>query len=337
MHICHIIASYGTGGMEGHIVTLCNALSETHQVSVLAPPWFKGKFSDRVRVVPVSGLLGSRFSPFVRFSLWRQLHRLNPDVVHAHGGKAARFLATPFLFDHFKRVATVHGVKSRCSFLRQFDGIISVSKVVAEQLGNIPSDIILNGVAHAGKFPTGSAVTHNPKRVIAVGRLAPVKGFDVLLNAWAHVKEAQLTLVGDGPERHALETLAGKLKINDRVVFAGFRSDVPALLADSDLVVFSSRREGMPLVFAEALHVRRQVVSTAVGGMRDLLPPEFLVPPENPTALAAAINHALDNWDAGTAQFEPLWEMAQKELTIEAMTEKTAAVYARILAPRRAS
>ena len=337
MHICHIIASYGTGGMEGHIVTLCDALSEIHQVSVLAPPWFNGKFSDRVRVVSVSGLLGSRFNPFVRFSLWRQLRRLNPDVVHAHGGKAARFLATPLLFGRFKRVATVHGVKRRCSFLRQFDGIICVSKVVAEQLGNIPSDIILNGVAHSGNFPAGSTITHTPKRVIAVGRLAPVKGFDVLLNAWAHVKEAQLTLVGDGPERHALETLASKLKITDRVIFAGFRSDVPALLADSDLLVISSRREGMSLVFAEALHVRRQVVSVTTGCMRDLLPPGFLVPPENPTALAAAINHALDNWNAGTAQFEPLWEMAQKELTIEAMTKKTAAVYERVLEARRAS
>jgi glycosyltransferase involved in cell wall biosynthesis len=331
MHICHIIASYGTGGMEGHVVTLCDELSKEHQVSVLVPPWFTEKFSSRVRVVPMRGLLGNRFSPVVRFFLWRQLKRLNPDIVHAHGGKAARMIVMPFLFARFKRVATVHGVKNHFLFLRCFDRIISVSSVVAEQLGKIPTDIILNGVAHAGNFPTGSTAPHSPKRVIAVGRLAPVKGFDVLLNAWVDVKDAQLTLVGDGPERKNLEALAGKLNIKDRVNFLGTRSDVPALLADSDLMVISSRREGMPLVFAEALHTRRQVVSTAVGGMRDMLPPEFLVPPGNPEALAATINRALENWNAGKTQFEPLWKMAKTELTVEAMTRKTIAVYAQVL------
>jgi glycosyltransferase involved in cell wall biosynthesis len=306
-------------------------LSKQHQVSVLVPPWFTEKFSSRVRVVPMRGLLGNRFSPVVRFFLWRQLKRLNPDIVHAHGGKAARMIVMPFLFARFKRVATVHGVKNHFLFLRCFDRIISVSSVVAEQLGKIPTDIILNGVAHAGNFPTGSTAPHSPKRVIAVGRLAPVKGFDVLLNAWVDVKDAQLTLVGDGPERQSLEKLAEKLNIKDRVNFLGTRSDVPGLLADSDLMVISSRREGMPLVFAEALHTRRQVVSTAVGGMRDMLPPEFLVPPGNPEALAATINRALESWNAGKTQFEPLWKMAKTELTVEAMTAKTVSVYKRVL------
>ena len=334
MHICQVIASYGTGGMEGHIVALCEALSLEHQVTVLAPPWFAGRFSDRVHVVPMKGLLGSRFSPFARFSLWRQLRRLNPDVVHAHGGKAARFLAAPFLFDRFKRVATVHGVKRHCGFLKRFDRVICVSKVVAEQLGDIPVDIILNGVSHPEKIPCGNKTVHAPIQVIAVGRLVPVKGFDVLLNAWVHVREARLTLVGDGPERQALEALAGKLKIKDRIAFAGLRSDVPALLAGSDLVVISSRREGMSLVFIEALHARRQVVSTAVGGMRDMLPPDFLAPPEDPVALASAINHALSSWNESNALFEPLWNMAKAELTIEAMAKKTLSVYKGVVETR---
>jgi glycosyltransferase involved in cell wall biosynthesis len=286
-------------------------------------------------MIPMKGLLGSRFSPIAQFSLWRQLRRLSPDVVHAHGGKAARFLAAPVLFDRFKRVATVHGVKRHCLFLKRFDRVICVSKVVAEQLGNIPVDIILNGVEHPENIPLGSPVAHAPKQVIAVGRLVPVKGFDVLLNAWAHVREAHLTLVGDGPERQALETLAEKLKIKDRVFFAGLRSDVPALLAGSDLVVISSRREGLSLVFVEALHARRQVVSTAVGGMRDLLPPEFLVPPENPVALASAISHALSRWNDGNVQFETLWKMAKAELTSEAMAKKTLSVYTGVVDARR--
>jgi len=145
-----------------------------------------------------------------------------------------------------------------------------------------------------------------------------------------------LTLVGDGPERQALEALADKLGLRDRVSFAGLRSDVPALLAGSDLVVISSRREGLPLVFVEALHARRQVVSTAVGGMRDLLPPDFLAPPEDPLALAAAINRALSRWGDGNARFEALWKVAKDELTIEAMVKKNLSVYQRVLETRRA-
>jgi len=336
MHICQVIASQGTGGMEGHVVALCEALSREHQVSLLAPPWFVGKLPDRVRVVPMKGLLSNRFNPAVWFSLWLQLRRLNPDVVHAHGGKAAWFLAVPLFFDRFRRVATVHGVKRNCVYLKRFDRVICVSKVVAEQLGDIPADIILNGVPQSESIPLGDKVAHVQKQVIAVGRLASVKGFDVLLNAWVSVGDAHLTLVGDGPERQALEALADKLGLRDRVSFAGLRSDVPALLAGSDLVVISSRREGLPLVFVEALHARRQVVSTAVGGMRDLLPPDFLAPPEDPLALAAAINRALSRWGDGNAQFEALWKVAKEELTIEAMVKKNLSVYQRVLETRRA-
>jgi glycosyltransferase involved in cell wall biosynthesis len=87
----------------------------------------------------------------------------------------------------------------------------------------------------------------------------------------------------------------------------------------------------MPLVLVEALQARLPVVSTAVGGMLGFLPPETMVPAENPTALAATVNTVLADLPAYGRLFEPLWTFARLELTDDAMVERTEAVYRSVL------
>lgn len=329
MHISHIIASYGTGGMESHIIALCNALSARHKVSVLVPPRFNAKFSERVQVIPMKGLLGSRFSLTTRFSILKQLKLLHPDIVHAHGGKAAQLITAPILFKRFKRVATVHGLKKRTGFLKQFDRIIAVSQTVADSLPGLPVDVVLNGIP--SNTPPLPPPGNRPPVVLAVGRLAEVKGFDILLRAWEKVKDAHLVIAGDGPERNKLESLIQQFDLCARVKLPGFRDDIPASLSKADLLVIPSRREGASLVFIEALYAKRPVISTPVGMMPEFLPPGTMIPPENPAALAEKINEALADLPGFSRQFEPLWEFAHKELTAEAMAAKTEAVYEKIL------
>ena len=100
------------------------------------------------------------------------------------------------------------------------------------------------------------------------------KGQQDLLADWpqvrARVPEAQLVLVGDGPDRRALERLADGL---DGVLFAGARTDVPLWLAAADVVVVPSRWEGMALVPLEAMACARSVVATDVNGVVDSVPP----------------------------------------------------------------
>jgi len=324
MKITHIIASANPGGMENHVASLSNALSRAHEVSVIAPPWHAAAFVPAVNVIPFVGLLCGRHNPITLFRLYRLLRSLSPDILHAHGSKAATMVILPF-FRAYTRIATIHGIKTSTRVFRRFDRLIAVSRAVAERIRPYPSTIIHNGISAPEDPPPPRANT--PPLALAIGRLAPVKGFDDLITAWAHVNDARLQIAGDGPERHRLQALIRRHNLQRRVRLLGHRPDIRSLLAASDLLVISSRREGASLVFAEALALHRPVVSTDCGLMSERIPAGLLVPPRSPDLLAQKINAALTDLPAYAAHFAPLYEYCRREMTVEAMADKTVAVY----------
>ncbi|MGE5192782.1 MAG: GT4 family glycosyltransferase PelF, partial [Deltaproteobacteria bacterium] len=106
------------------------------------------------------------------------------------------------------------------------------------------------------------------------------------------VSDFVLDIVGDGPDRPALESLCDELRLRGNVRFLGFRDDVHALLPQSDLFVLSSVTEGLPMTLLEAMAAGLPTVSTDVGGISELVAEGEtgrLVPPQSPEALAAAI------------------------------------------------
>jgi glycosyltransferase involved in cell wall biosynthesis len=129
---------------------------------------------------------------------------------------------------------------------------------------------------------------------VCVGRLSRQKGQDVLLDAWpavrAQVPDAELALVGSGEERETLEARAVP-----GVAFTGERDDVPDWLAAADVVVNSSRWEGMSLAIVEALARARSIVATDVAGSREAVGDNAgaIVPPEDPAALAVELARRL--------------------------------------------
>ena len=135
---------------------------------------------------------------------------------------------------------------------------------------------------------------------MSVGRLVWVKGFDVLLAAWAMVlrqhPEARLVIAGDGPLRASLLQQAVSLGIADHVTFLGLREDVPELLRAADIYVSSSRSEGMSNSILEALASALPVVATRAGAEDDVIDDGvtgLLIPSENPTANAEALTALL--------------------------------------------
>jgi glycosyltransferase involved in cell wall biosynthesis len=137
-------------------------------------------------------------------------------------------------------------------------------------------------------------------RVIgAVGRLATVKGYDVLLRAAAKLRgtpDLHVVLIGDGPERARLAQLAADLGIADRVVFAGARTERWNLHQLFDVSVLSSRTEGFPNTLVEAMAAARPIVATDVGGVADAIEDGrtgIVVPSESVDALAAALESVL--------------------------------------------
>src|SRR5882724_6291687 len=135
---------------------------------------------------------------------------------------------------------------------------------------------------------------------VFVGRLTEQKALPVALAALAEVPEAKLVLVGDGPERAPLQRLVGELGLDDRVRFLGSlpRTEVLEQLAGARAAILSSAWENLPHAAVEALSVGTPVISTAVGGVPEVVHDGengLLVPAGDPHALAGALRRMLDD------------------------------------------
>jgi glycosyltransferase involved in cell wall biosynthesis len=153
-------------------------------------------------------------------------------------------------------------------------------------------------------------------RIVAVGRLVPSKGFDLLLSAFAELRPNEvkgprnlsLTFVGDGPLGKDLRVQAEALGVLNRVHFVGFLSSVEVkdLLMESDVLVISSRDEGTPRALFEGVAAGLPVVATRVGGIPEAaadLPSVVLASPEA-TSLAEALSAVLADPPEPTALVE---------------------------------
>jgi glycosyltransferase involved in cell wall biosynthesis len=254
----------------------------------------------------------------------QQLRAEHPAVFHAHltwllsckyGLLAAALVQVPAI------IATVQqfmeppwgrtvNLQQRL-FEKCVDRYIAVSQAVARQLSRTfhvpPQKVrVIHNTIPFGRFDRQAsqqlraALSRGAERpiVLTVARLDKQKGHVTLLNAISHVPDAIFVLAGDGPEKASLEAQARERGIGDRIIFLGYRSDIPDLLAGCDLFVLPSIYEGLPLSILEAMAAERAVVATAVGGVPEaVLDGEtgWLVPPGDPVALARAIQALLSN------------------------------------------
>lgn len=239
------------------------------------------------------------------------------DLVHAHSSKANFYASVAAAPRHTPLVATYHldwpdrGAALYCYhlldrvLLRRFRRVVAVSEAIGKSLhraGLNGSKVcsIANGIdvapfvrAAADPSPaqTGSRIV-----IGVVGRLTPQKGHAYLLQAAPEILReypaAVFLFAGDGPERQQLETVARSLGVEGHVIFAGARSDMPAVYASIDILVLPSVNEGMPMTLIEALAARKPVVASNVGDVSKLIQngkTGLLVEPGDPAALRAAI------------------------------------------------
>src|SRR5439155_1286289 len=140
---------------------------------------------------------------------------------------------------------------------------------------------------------------HGARLAANVAELDPSKDQLTLIRAAraAHSDRPDLhwVVAGDGPERHALATEVRRLELADRVHLIGHISQADALLRESDVVVMSSRAEGLGTVVLHALALGKPVVATAGGGLSEIVPPRWLVPVGDADALARRVIEALDH------------------------------------------
>jgi glycosyltransferase involved in cell wall biosynthesis len=164
---------------------------------------------------------------------------------------------------------------------------------------------------------------HDPPLVLVVARLVPIKGVDVALAAAPLVRTPfQLAIAGDGPERAALVARAPDARWLGTVT----ADERDALLRRASAVVIpsrvlaSGRTEGTPLIALEALAAGVPVIASAVGGLPDV-PGVHLVPPDDPAALAAAIDHTLAAPPAEAALRAAVAHLDWREVTVRLLAQ----------------
>lgn len=172
-----------------------------------------------------------------------------------------------------------------------------------------PADWEKLHVVHCGIHPAryGPGAGRTGDHLLFVGRLAAVKGVAVLLDALAaarkHRPDLHLTLIGDGPERPALEQRVHDMGLADAVTFAGYKAqdEVATTLQSVDALVLPSFAEGVPVVLMEGMAAGLPVVATQVGGVGELVTHSetgLLVPPGDSAVLAAALLHLMEDGEA---------------------------------------
>jgi glycosyltransferase involved in cell wall biosynthesis len=247
------------------------------------------------------------------WSLGGALRDFHPELVHAHNVRATFTAALARMAGLPRRpplVSTFHGVPpaelpSSARVLRMASRTVCVSTGLADQLaaqGYPRSRLSVVGNALPERA-TGDAP--GPERsgegpvVSIVGRLVAQKAHHRFLDAAAIVArarpDARFLVVGDGPLRVELERRSDELGLGAAVTFTGQRPDGPALIAGSDLLVFSSDWEGLSMAALEALSAGVPVVSTDVAGMTELLAggAGMIVAEPTPQALARGIETLL--------------------------------------------
>lgn len=224
---------------------------------------------------------------------------------------------------------------------RRLDAHIAVGRrtatMIEDSSGLVPGSIetIYHGVPDVDRLPVERP---DEPTLLTVARHDPVKGVDVLLDAFTQVPPpARLVLVGDGPSTADLRARSARLGIDDRVEFRHVSWDtirVADMMWAFDGLVLPSRLEGFPVTIVEAMLAGLPVVATRVGSVEEAVEPGgtgWIVEPEDPDALAAAIRELLDDPGAARRMGERARSIAERRFTIEATVEAYLEMYRRVL------
>jgi glycosyltransferase involved in cell wall biosynthesis len=195
--------------------------------------------------------------------------------------------------------------------------------------------VIHNGVAEETVEPI--AFTTRPV-VGCAARLEDQKHIDLLLEALAELDHINAVIVGDGYRRGDLERQAASLGMVDRVDFVGWVADARPFIAGFDVFVLPSRDEAFPLTIVEAMFNSTPVVATDVGSVREAVVDGvtgLLVPPDDATAIVAAVRRILDEPGLADRLTANALTLARERFTSRAMADAYDRLWTRVLDRRR--
>jgi glycosyltransferase involved in cell wall biosynthesis len=341
MKVLHVHRIGGIGGSERHLLTLLPALGERGvDVSFLGlddPSRAPDPFYEAL-AVPYERLKAPRdLDPTLAWRVRRAARRA--DLVHTHlvhadvyGAFGARRLVSTKHNDDPFRTGAFRFVER--ALARRATRIIAITESLARfQVERVGLPAAKVEVIHYGLDDLPQAWGENPpdplspdaRLVLCICRLEPQKGVDVAIRALREIPGAQLVVLGEGPQRGELEQLARELDVP--VYLPGRVPDVAAWLRRADLLVHPVRWEGFGLALLEAMLASLPVVATKVSSIPEIVvegETGLLIPPDDPGALAAAVNRVLADpsgyGERGRAR-------ARSDFSVAEMADRTLAVY----------
>jgi len=336
MKIFHVIDSAGLYGAEIMLLNLAEEQRKLGHDPVIASIGEKGEY-----VKPLEAEARLRGTEVVTFRMhngpnflgaWRILHYAHTQgfhVLHTHGYKGDILLGfIPRAIRRIPLISTIHGWTNteRISKMRIYEYIDALSLkymdavcVVNQTMCNHAHLERLQGRMHyiPNGIPPLQSTTLLPEdeitefcqegfTVVSIGRLSREKGYDYLIKAFAlflkSAVDARLLIIGDGPERNKLEGMVHDLGLTGKVLLPGYRREAWRYLFHCQVYVVSSLSEGLPITLLEAMQAEIPIVTTAVGGIPQVLKDRYsghLVSPSDPLELSLAIHEILhDNLHA---------------------------------------
>jgi glycosyltransferase involved in cell wall biosynthesis len=355
MRVLHVDSASGwRGGQNQVLLTAQGMAARNHEVLLACRA--AGSLEARAReaglaVRPIA--FRGDLSPGAVFALRRAIRDFRPDVVQLHdphalsaglfaGRGGALRIATRRVDFHLRRALSRHKY-------RACDRVVAVSRAIAfvlEQDG-LPQErvrLVYEGVRVREPQPGGREALAElgiPQGAPLVGNVAALtdhKDQKTLLEAAAllrpRVPDARVLIVGEGELRAELEACARALDLADRVVFAGFRSDLDRLMPAFSVFCLSSHKEGLGTSLLDAMNFARPIVATAAGGIPEAVEDGVsgrVVALREPRALADALAELLLDPVKAAAMGAAGRRRFEASFTAERMVEATLGVYQELL------
>jgi len=371
MKILHTNFHKGWGGQSNRILAVCRHLQKRHDVTIAAPS--QSELINRAREHGIKTFDNVRFRRGFRpASIWRDIKAIRNlirkekyDIVHTHGSQDswAAALARHWLKNRPVMLRTKHNIfpirdhlANRWLYTAATDELVCISHAILEYCAQKPylkeSRLhLIHSAVNTLKYGNGKKGKLKKElglegRYIAgiMGRLRPEKGHRLLFDALFEIKEKipdlNLLVVGTGSLYQELKEYSGSLKMEDRIIFLGFREDIPDVLASLDLFIMPSLSEGLGTAALEAAAAGLPIIASKVGGLPDIVEngkTGILVPPGSSRALAESIKTLYKHRKLARAYALSAREYVQNNFTEEILGEKTEALYQKILARQNTS
>lgn len=364
--VVHVVPMLGPGGAErvaADIVTVLNR--QRFEVAVVSI-WRRvgcelESLLDKCGVHVEYLGKGWGFDGRTYHRLHRVLRELHPDVVHTHLHVLRYALPSLLLLKPAGVVHTVHNLaeretETRARCIQRYalnHGIVpvAVSEEVAISLNQLygirQCRVIPNGISQhryanpqtaRSKWRAREGFRDDQILFVCVARFAEQKNHALLLKAFAQGPasdpNAHLVLVGEGGLQEQLESQAEDLGVSRQVHFLGLRTDIPDVLGATDVFVLSSAWEGNPLSMMEAMAAGLPIVSTAVGGVPDLIAngrEGFLVPPGDVKGFSGAMTFLLRDRETRRSMGTAAAQRAKENFDVSKMVRAYEQLYENLI------